>query len=252
MAVSSATQKAFIKEFAPYAMEAYIALGKVLPSVCIGMACLESGYGTSKVMRNHNAYLGQKVGTGKTATKYWTKAFFVAKTSEEYVVGQHTVIKDAFRSYVDMRQCVYNYYELLNTSLYKRVQAGADYVTQMKQIKAVGYMTSSTEVDKVIAIIRRHELTKYDDVSNVIQPSEADHTQGEDEMLPPLIKRGSEGKTVKIWQTTLGLEATGLFDLVTEEMTRQFQTLAFPNDRNEWDGIVGNKTWSKAFETLYL
>ena len=49
---------AFINEVAPLAQKAYKALGKVLPSVCIGMACVESGfgYGTdgSRLMYKHN------------------------------------------------------------------------------------------------------------------------------------------------------------------------------------------------------
>lgn len=247
---TSAIQKAFIKEIAPSALEAYKTLGKVYPSICIGMACVESGYGTSKIMRKYNAFLGQKVGTGKTAKTYWNGKFFVARTSEEYTVGTHTVIKDAFRAYDNITQCVFNYYELLNTSLYKKVLAGVPYTEQMKQIKACRYMTSSKEVNSVLSCISRHELTKYDSNSPM---NIGDNTTKEGvEVLPPTIKRGSEGKTVKIWQTTLGVAPSGLFDLVTEEMTKQFQTLAFPNDRKEWDGVVGPKTWSKAFETLYL
>lgn len=155
-------QKKFIAEVAPYAVEAYKVIGKVKPSVCIGMACVESGYGTSKLMYNHHAVLGQKVGTGRTATKYWPKTFFTSKTSEEYTVGVHTVIQAAFRSYVDLRQCIFNYYELLNTSLYKNVKSNADYKTQMQQIKACGYMTSSTEVNSVLNVIKAHDLTRYD------------------------------------------------------------------------------------------
>lgn len=72
----------FIKMIAPLAQKAYKALGKVKPSVCIGMACIESGYGTAPAMRKHNAYLGHKVGSGKTALKYWDGTFFKSKTSE--------------------------------------------------------------------------------------------------------------------------------------------------------------------------
>ena len=251
---SSAQQKAFIKEIAPFAQEAYKALGKVYPSICIAMACVESGYGTSKIMRKYNAYLGQKVGSGKTATKYWSGGFFTSSTKEEYTVGQHTIIKAAFRSYVDMRQCVFNYYELLNSSVYKKVLAGVNYWLQMQQIKACGYMTSSTEVNSVYNIISRYDLTKYDNVSAVVTPSVKPLPQeGDDDMVPPTIKRGSEGKAVKIWQTLLGIEnPDGLFGIVTEELTRQFQINAFPDEILEWDGIVGKKTWNKGFETLYL
>lgn len=250
MAASSAQQKAFIKEIAPYAQEAYKALGKVYPSICIGMACVESGYGTSKVMRSYNAFLGQKVGSGKNAVKYWSGSFFVSRTKEEYTVGTHTVIRDAFRSYRSMRQCVFNYYELLNSNVYKRVQAGVPYAEQMKQIKLCGYMTSSTEVNSVLNIIARYDLTRYDNIQTIIDYEIP--TEGVSEVLPPTIKRGSEGKTVKLWQTVLGLEADGIFGKDTEDMTRSFQTLAFPDDRKEWDGVVGKKTWNKAFETLYI
>ena len=165
MGYSSAQAKAFIQEIAPSAQKAYKELGKVLPSVCIGMAIVESGAGTSSIMRKYNAFLGHKVGSGKTATKYWGGKFFVARTKEEYTVGTHTVIKDAFRAFDSTEQCIFNFYELLNTSLYKGVQSGVDYKTQMSQIKRCGYMTSSTEVNSVINRINKYDLTKYDNIS---------------------------------------------------------------------------------------
>ena len=147
----------FINEIAPLAQMAYMKIGKVKPSVCIGMACVESnfGWGTNgkRLMYNYHAVLGQKVGSGKTAKDYWGGRFFVARTQEEYKVGEHTIIKDAFRAYDSLNQCVMNYYELLNTNLYKKVKAESDYQTQMQQIKQCGYMTSSTEVGTVISII---------------------------------------------------------------------------------------------------
>lgn len=153
--------KDFINRIGPCAVNAYKALGKILPSVCIGMACVESAYGTAGSAK-HNSFLGQKVGTGKTATKYWNGTFFKSRTSEEYTIGVHTVITDAFRSYDSMQQCVLNYYELLNTKLYSRVTAGVDYKTQMQQIKACGYMTSSTEVNTVIKLIQKYRLYEWD------------------------------------------------------------------------------------------
>lgn len=155
----------FISEIAPICQRAYRDLGKVLPSVAVGMACVESAYGTAGSCKHHS-YLGFKVGSGKTATKYWDGTFFKSKTKEEYTVGVHTVIKDAFRSYKSMEQCVYNFYELLNTKLYAKVTSGAPYDVQMKQIKACGYMTSSTEVNSVIRIIQKYNLTQYDSFSS--------------------------------------------------------------------------------------
>lgn len=161
MAVSREQQLKFISQIAPCAQAAYRKYGKVWPSVCIAMACVECGYGTAGSTKYHS-YLGQKVGSGKTATKEWGGKFVKLRTQEEYTIGNHTTIVDAFRCFESMAQCVMNYYELLNSNVYKRVQAGVDYKTQMAQIKQCGYMTSSTEVDSVIIIIQGHNLTQYD------------------------------------------------------------------------------------------
>ena len=152
----------FIDMLAPIAQKAFSNIGKILPSVCIAMAIVESNCGQSNIMKKNNALLGQKVGTGKTAKKYWSGKFFVSRTKEEYTVGTHTIIKSAFRAYDSVEQCVFNYYELLNTSLYKKVVSNVDYKTQMQQIKDCGYMTSSTEVNSVISIIEKYNLTIYD------------------------------------------------------------------------------------------
>ena len=152
----------FINMLAPIAQKAFNNIGKILPSVCIAMAIVESNCGQSNIMKKNNALLGQKVGTGKTAKKYWSGKFFVSRTKEEYTVGTHTIIKSAFRAYDSVEQCVFNYYELLNTSLYKKVASNVDYKTQMQQIKDCGYMTSSTEVNSVISIIEKYNLTIYD------------------------------------------------------------------------------------------
>ena len=224
----------FIKEIAPYAQKAYNELGKVLPSVCIGMACVESAYGTSKIMREHHAFFGQKVGSGKTATKYWQGAFYTSKTKEEYTIGTHTVITSAFRAYPSMEMSVFNYYELLNTKLYARVLAGVDYKTQMAQIKQCGYMTSSTEVNSVIKLIEKYDLTQYDGGQNL-----------------PTLRYGDHNDYVKEWQKYLQAcllytgKIDGIFGSLTEKAVKDWQKA----QGLKADGIIGPKTWAKA-ETL--
>lgn len=230
--MASATQIAtFIEQIAPCAQNAYKILGKVKPSVCIGMACVECGYGTAGSTKYHS-YLGHKVGTGKTALKYWNRTFVNLKTKEEYTVGVHTTIVDAFRTYESMQQCVLNFYELLNTGLYSRVKAEADYVTQMKQIKACGYMTSSTEVNSVLNIIQKYNLTKYDFNSGTpIYP-----------VPTKTLKKGMKGEDVKWLQKALSDRGypvgtiDGIFGAKTEQCVRSFQADVFV------DGIVGPRT----------
>lgn len=221
--------RAFIIEIAPFAMEAYKVIGKVLPSVCIGMACVESAYGTSAIMRSHNAFFGQKVGSGKTATKYWKGASFNSKTKEEYTLGTHTVITSAFRAYPSMQMSVFNYYELLNSSLYKKVKADVDYKTQMQQIKDCGYMTSSTEVNSVIKIIEKYNLTQYD---------------GAVPSVLPTLKKGDHNEYVRAWQMLLNLngydcgEADGIFGDKTEKAVIRWQ-----QDHGIEAGFIGSRTW---------
>lgn len=231
---SATTIANFIERIAPCAQNAYKLFGKVKPSVCIAMACVECGYGTAGSTKYHS-YLGHKVGSGKTALKYWDGTFVNLKTQEEYTVGVHTTIVDAFRTYKDMQQCVNNFYELLNTGLYSRVKAEADYKTQMKQIKACGYMTSSTETNTVLKIIQTHNLTKYDFNSGT-------------PMYPvptTTLKRGVKGESVKWLQSKLmelGYpvgDIDGVFGAITEQCVKSLQTDKFV------DGIVGPLTLEK-------
>ena len=228
--------KKFIEEIGFCAQVAYKQLGKVLPSVCIGMACVECGYGTAGSVKWHS-YLGHKVGSGKTATKYWGGKFFKAKTKEEYQVGTHTVITDAFRSFDSMQQCVLNFYELLNTKLYARVKAGDDYESQMKQIKACGYMTSSTEVASVIRIIKTYDLTRFD----VVAQQDSQHTSKNPYTEPTKnVKKGDRGDGVrwvqyalKTWGATIVVD--GIFGAKTDAAVRTYQQA----QGLKVDGIVG-------------
>lgn len=228
----------FIKLIAPDVQEAYKRLGKVKPSVCIGMACVESACGTAGSCK-YNSFLGQKVGTGKTAKKYWNGTFKSWKTKEEYSIGTHTAIVDAFRTYDSMQQCVLNYYELLNTSLYKGVKSDADYRTQMQQIKTCGYMTSSTEVNSVLWYIEKFNLTQYDDICAV--PSKPNGNPYK--LTATLLKVGSRGESVKWLQYQLNqkgynLACDGIYGQKTKAVVMDYQK----NHGLVIDGIAGQKT----------
>lgn len=170
----------FIDQIGQIAVKAYKELGKVKPSICIAMAITESSWGTAGSVKYHS-YLGQKRGTGKTATKYWSGQSFSARTQECYnqASGQLTTICDSFRCYDSMEQCVFNYYELLNTKLYKGVVDCEPY-EQIQQIKNCGYFTSTTEVNTVRKLIEQYDLERYDgldynaDIDKVI-PGENSH-----------------------------------------------------------------------------
>ena len=114
-----------------------------------------------------------------------------------------------------MQQCVLNYYELLNTSLYARVKAGVDYVTQMNQIKLCGYMTSSTEVNSVIKIIRKYNLTQFDDLSvTPVQPEVNGYQVGKTYTLQSnmYVRQTPNGQKIKFDSFTQDAKKHGHFD----------------------------------------
>lgn len=64
--------------------------------------------------------------------------------------------------------------------------------------------------------------------------------------MMPTIKKGSTGKTVKLWQMMLEIKITGTFDENTEKATKEFQM----KYKLKPDGIVGGFTWSAAIGEL--
>lgn len=64
------------------------------------------------------------------------------------------------------------------------------------------------------------------------------------------IKKSSKGTAVKVWQAIVGVDVDGNFGPDTLNATLAFQKEAFPNDEKEWDGIVGNKTWSAGLKSI--
>lgn len=61
-----------------------------------------------------------------------------------------------------------------------------------------------------------------------------------------VIKRGSKGKAVKVWQIIIGVTADGIFGGGTESATKGWQRKHDLSD----DGIVGPKTWKAGLESL--
>ena len=100
----------------------------------------------------------------------------------------------------------------------------------MQQIKACGYMTSSTEVNSVISIIEKYNLTKYDVMYDNPYVLAAD-----------TIKRGDRGESVKWLQFQLNanganLDVDGIFGPKTEEAV-----ISYKQSKNLL-GIAGKET----------
>ncbi|WP_125762315.1 glycoside hydrolase family 73 protein [Companilactobacillus hulinensis] len=149
----------FVKKIAPYA----VTLGKeygVLPSITIAQAILESDWGNSSLAKDYNNYYGVK-GDDPSNTK-------VLQT-KEYTNGQWITINGRFRVYSDFRESMKDHAELLvngtswNSEQYKQVIQSKDYIDAAVALQTDGYATDPGYTSKIIRIIQKYNLKKYDE-----------------------------------------------------------------------------------------
>ena len=138
---------------------------KVLPSISISQACLESGWGGSKLAKapNYNLF-GIKASSdwsGPTvnmptqewsASKgyYWINADFRVYSSWNDSVEQH----GAFFTETDWRR-----------NNYRKVVGETNYRTAAQELKNAGYATDNAYPGKLIRIIEQYDLTQYDRIA---------------------------------------------------------------------------------------
>lgn len=136
----------FISTLAPIARNEYLSRKRwVLPSVCISMGALESGW-------NLNA-----------KTLFGIKGSGFKATTSEYFDGHYHTIVDSFRTYPNVSSAVVGYYDLITGhSRYAGAVNNSDYKSTITAIKNGGYATDPNYVTKVISIIEKYGLTKYD------------------------------------------------------------------------------------------
>lgn len=148
----------FVKKVAPYAVELGQEYG-VLPSITIAQAILESDWGTSTLASQYNNYFGIK-GEDPNNTK-------VLQT-KEYTNGQWITINGRFRVYSDFRESMKDHTKLLvngttwNPQQYKQVLQSKNYIDAAVALQSDGYATDPGYTSKIIRIIQKYNLKKYD------------------------------------------------------------------------------------------
>jgi hypothetical protein len=133
--------------------------GFVLPSVCIGQAALETGWGGSALMTTANAFFGIK------ATASWKGKIYSSATKECYNNANYTTITAAFRAYDTPAESIKDYYDLITGSTrYAAAVNVTDAKTAITAIKNGGYATDPSYITSVMSIINGNNLTQYDTV----------------------------------------------------------------------------------------
>lgn len=143
----------------------------ILASVSLAQFILESGCGKSELAQKANNCFGMKKSlSGNTwSGSVWDgKSVYTKKTQEDDGTGKSCTITADFRKYPDIEKSIADHSAYLNGAKngsklrYSGLKGCKDYRKAAKIIKAGGYATSTTYVDKLCSIIRKWDLTKYD------------------------------------------------------------------------------------------
>lgn len=134
--------------------------GNAQIQTCIAQACLESGYGKSKLMTKAYAVFGIK------ADKGWVNAghkFYKAATQECYDGKNYVGIVDGFRAYDSYEESIRDYFKLLSYSRYKKSLTKTTVKDCITEIKNGGYATSPTYINNIVAVynLNHDTIDKY-------------------------------------------------------------------------------------------
>lgn len=180
------SEKEFINEIALSAQKACKRYG-YLPSVLIAQACLENGYGIPsywdnpqiKYLLQYNNMVGQKAALLNSSwydKTVWPGKSFNKKTPEQYS-NAIVIIQDDFRIFDSIEQSFCDFLLFLlyasNEGYNKTPKYGKEVVNikdpelLITTVANRGYATGKTYPISVMKIINKHNLTQYDDLSNI-------------------------------------------------------------------------------------
>lgn len=149
------TNSKFIKKIAS-AAKSYYKKYKILPSLTIAQAILESGWGRSGLAKECHNYFGMKWIKG-CGCKYKTY-----ETLEQRADGSYYKVQAKFRKYSSLKKGIKGYYEFLKYERYKNLIGVTDYKKAARLIKEDGWATSLSYTQSLISIIEYNKLYKYD------------------------------------------------------------------------------------------
>ena len=175
------TQEARVDKIGEMCREDYEESG-VLASVSAAQCILESGYLTTDLATDANNCFGMKAelsGNAWEGSTWDGISLYTKETGEEYN-GQNVTIVADFRRYDCVEDSVADHSAyLLGATVdgenlrYAGLEGETDYRKAIQIIKDGGYATDSRYVEKVCSIIERYDLTRFDEISEESEQSNA-------------------------------------------------------------------------------
>ena len=147
--LSASDVQAFIKKYAPVAITEMEKYG-IPASIKMGQALIESRSGTSRLAVNNNNFFGMKC-----FSKNCKKGHCSNATDDHH--------KDFFRVYSSVWESFRAHSILLEANRYAALKSyGKDYKKWAKGLKKAGYATDKKYDKKLINVIEKYKLYKYD------------------------------------------------------------------------------------------
>ncbi|MFT9412810.1 glucosaminidase domain-containing protein, partial [Liquorilactobacillus nagelii] len=132
---------------------------KILPSLTVSRAILESGWGTSTLASKDHNLFGIKADsswTGKTATFY----------TKEYYNGAYHTVSAKFRAYDSYSDSIVDHDKfLIDNSRYSNLIGQTNYLTVTSLISKDGYATDPNYTSSLRTIISEYGLTAWDQLA---------------------------------------------------------------------------------------
>jgi len=154
-------QENFFKLYGSAAMYSTL-FSSLYPSVMIAQAALESNYGNSKLTSLHNNFFGIKGDFKGESIQMATWEFF----------GENVTIVDGFKSYPTPIQGFIdrNKFLKVNPRYTKNGVFDASSAEEQTQaLKNAGYATDPDYVSKIISIINKYNLKRFDRRKKIIE-----------------------------------------------------------------------------------
>lgn len=263
-------RKEFINSVKDGALKSY-ADYRILPSLTIAQAILESSWGSSQLsLRARNLF-------GIKAFSSWRGEKITLPTTEWYG-DKKQVINADFRAYDCISESIDDHSKLLASDRYKPARECSNYKEACRKIYECGYATDPGYPEKLIRIIEENKLYEFD---NSEMLPEVSVSSGEDKILKfqrlcnslgirdyegkalaednkfgprtrsctgkmPVLKEGSRGETVRFVQEIVkALPVDGSFGPITKRCVMEYQKAK----NIEVDGVVGPETWTTMITT---
>ncbi len=148
----------FIEILSPMAMESSVMTG-IPASFTVAEAALESGWGNSLLAKKASNLFGVK------ADRSWHGDTLEIRT-REYVQGDWGFVPALWRKYANMGECLTDHAAFLRgNKRYKAAFQCKDGESFAIAVANAGYATDPDYAEKIISIIRQHNLDELDKVT---------------------------------------------------------------------------------------